>query len=122
ALLGAMADTAVAYVSDQAHSSLARAARTLGFRPDQVRVLPTDASFRMRPGILAAAVEADERAGRQPLFVAATAGTTNTGAIDPFSELAAFAHARGLLLPVDVVYGAFAALADRWRAAIPGLE
>jgi len=121
ALLGAMTETAVAYVSDQAHSSLARAARTLGFRPDQVRVLPTDAGFRMRPGVLAAAVEADVRAGRQPLFVAATAGTTNTGAIDPLSELSAFCRSRGLWLHVDGAYGAFAALTDRGREALTGL-
>ena len=121
ALLGAMTDTAVAYVSDQAHSSLARAARTLGFRADQVRVLPTDPGFRMRPDILAAAVEADERIGRQPLFVGATAGTTNTGAVDPLPELARFCRARGLWLHVDGAYGAFAALTARGREALAGL-
>jgi aromatic-L-amino-acid decarboxylase len=121
ALLGAMTDTAVAYVSDQGHSSLARAARTLGFRADQVRVLPTDARFRMRADVLAAAVQADEGAGRQPLFVGATAGTTNTGAIDPLPELAAFCRARGLWLHVDGAYGGFAMLTDRGREALTGL-
>ena len=121
ALLGAMTDTAVAYVSDQAHSSLARAARTLGFRADQVRVLPTDRDFRMRPDILAAAVDADERAGRQPLFVGATAGTTNTGAVDPLPDLARFCRARGLWLHVDGAYGAFATLTERGREALAGL-
>src|SRR4051794_12041734 len=59
--VGAMRDDLVAYVSDQAHSSLARAARALGFRPDQLRVLPVDRDFRMVPRVLRAAVEADRR-------------------------------------------------------------
>jgi hypothetical protein len=82
ALLGAMSERVVAYVSDQAHSSLARAARVLGFRPEQVRVLPTDARYRMPPDALLGAMDADLRAGRQPLFVSASAGSTNTGAED----------------------------------------
>ena len=51
-LIGPMDDRAVVYMSDQAHSSLARAARALGFRPDQVRVIPTDRVARMRPDSL----------------------------------------------------------------------
>src|SRR5689334_1571370 len=64
ALLGPMTDKAVTYVSDQAHSSLARAARLLGFRPDQVRVVPTDGQRRLRPELLDAAIGADLAAGR----------------------------------------------------------
>ena len=71
-LLGAMSDQVVGYLSDQAHSSMARAARVLGFRPNQVRVLPVDDSYRMRPGALAAAMDADLRAGWRPLFVVAS--------------------------------------------------
>ena len=88
ALLGAMNDRVVVYVADQAHSSIARAARLLGFRPDQVRVLPTDGSHRLQPETVVAAIEADANAGRQPLFVSAAAGSTNTGAVDPLAELA----------------------------------
>jgi aromatic-L-amino-acid/L-tryptophan decarboxylase len=95
ALLGAMSEQVVAYVSDQAHSSMARAARVLGFRPHQLRVLPFDQGYRMRPGALAAAMDADVRAGRQPLFVAASAGSTSTGAVDPLPELAALCRERG---------------------------
>jgi aromatic-L-amino-acid/L-tryptophan decarboxylase len=51
-----MSEQVVAYVSDQAHSSLARAARLLGFRPNQVRVLPVDDDQRMRPDALAITV------------------------------------------------------------------
>jgi aromatic-L-amino-acid decarboxylase len=121
-LLGAMSDRVVAYVSDQAHSSMARAARTLGFRPDQLRVLPVDEGHRMRPEALAAAMDADERAGRQPLIVAASAGSTSTGAIDPLAALAALCRDRGVWFHVDAAYGGFAALTERGRRWLSGME
>ena len=120
--VGAMRDDLVAYVSDQGHSSLARAARVLGFRSDQLRVLPSDRAHRMRPGMLRAAVDADRKAGRTPLFVAASAGTTNTGAIDPLEELADLCAELGLWLHVDAAYGGFAVLTARGRAALAGIE
>lgn len=122
ALLGAMTDLAVIYVADQGHSSIARAARLLGFRSDQVRVLPTDEDQRLRVDALAAAVDADASAGRQPLLVAAAAGSTNTGAVDPLVEIAALCRERGLWLHVDGAYGAFAALRERGRDALAGIE
>ncbi|MEA2361135.1 MAG: aromatic-L-amino-acid/L-tryptophan decarboxylase [Thermoleophilaceae bacterium] len=121
-LAGPMSDELVAYCSDQAHSSIARAARALGFRPEQVRVLPTDDRFRLRPDALAATMEADVAEGRRPLFVAAAAGTTNTGAVDPFAELAQIAHRHGAWLHVDGAYGGFAALTERGSAALAGME
>jgi hypothetical protein len=93
-----MSDQVVAYLSDQAHSSMARAARVLGFRPNQVRVLPVDDGYRMRPEALAAAMAADLRARRRPLFVAANAGATSTGAVDPLPELAAVCREGGVTL------------------------
>jgi aromatic-L-amino-acid/L-tryptophan decarboxylase len=122
ALLGAMSDQVVAYLSNQAHSSMARAARVLGFRPNQVRVLPVDGEQRMRPDALAAAMAADLRAGRRPLFVAANAGATSTGAIDPLPELAALCRERGVWFHVDAAYGGFAALTERGRRWLAGLE
>ncbi len=93
-LVGTMSDRLVVYCADQAHSSNARAARILGFRPDQVRVLPVDDHFRMRPDALRAAMDADTRAGREPLFVTAAAGATSTGAVDPLAEIAAICRDR----------------------------
>ena len=122
ALLGPMSDGVVAYVSDQGHSSIARAARTLGFRPDQVRVLPTDDRFRMRAEALEAAMDADREAGLQPLFVSASAGATNTGAIDPLPELADICRARSVWLHVDGAYGGFAVLTEGGRGALAGIE
>ena len=121
ALVGPMSPRIVAYASDQTHSSLARAARHLGFRPDQIRVLPTDAEFRMRPEDLAAAMDADVAAGRIPFLVSANAGTTNTGAVDPLVALSGLCRERGVWLHVDGAYGGFAVLTERGRAALDGL-
>src|SRR5438128_2581087 len=117
AVVGAMSDRLVVYCADQAHSSIARAARILGFRPDQVRVLPVDARSRLRPDALVAAMEADVRAGREPLFVAAAAGSTSTGAVDPLQELGEICRERGVWLHGDAAYGGFAAIAERGRSA-----
>lgn len=121
-LIGPMADDVVLYVSDQAHASLARSARILGFHPDQVRVLPADELYRMRPEALESAITADRRAGRRPLFVAAAAGSTNTGAVDPFADIAAICRREGAWLHIDGAYGGFAVLTQRGRQLLAGLE
>ena len=119
-LAGSMRDDLVLYVSDQAHSSIARAARLLGFRPEQVRVLPSDASFRLTADTVRAAMDADRDRGLTPFGVAAQAGATNTGAVDPLEELASLCRERGVWLHVDAAYGGFAALVD--RSLVAGLE
>jgi aromatic-L-amino-acid/L-tryptophan decarboxylase len=120
ALAGAMRDDLVLYVSDQGHSSVARAARILGFRPEQVRVLPSDDAFRLAPETLLSAMEADTARGLTPFCVAAQGGATNTGAVDPLADLSAICRERGAWLHVDAAYGGFAVLAD--RSLLAGLE
>lgn len=115
-------DNLVIYASDQSHSSIARAARTLGFTPEQLRVLPVDDEFRMRPDAVAGAIAADRAAGRVPLAVCAAAGSTNTGAIDPLPELAEICRRDGIWLHVDAAYGGFAALTERGRRWLAGIE
>ncbi|HEY3727436.1 MAG TPA: aminotransferase class I/II-fold pyridoxal phosphate-dependent enzyme [Solirubrobacteraceae bacterium] len=121
-LLGSMSEQVVAYVADQTHSSVARAARLLGFRSDQLRILPTDSGHRLRLDALTGAIDADTQNGLRPLLVCANAGATNTGAVDPLTELAAICQDRGLWLHVDAAYGGFAALTERGRAQLSGLE
>jgi aromatic-L-amino-acid decarboxylase len=121
-LVGEQRDDLVVYVSDQGHSSLARAAKLLGFRRHQVRVLPTDETWRLPPEILIEAVDADRAAGRKPLLLCANGGTTNTGAVDPLQELASVCRDRELWFHVDAAYGGFAALTSRGRAALLGIE
>ena len=122
ALIGPMSPRIVMYTGDQTHSSVARAARHLGFRPDQLRVLPTDDDFRLRPQDVIAAIDADLAADRLPFLVSANAGTTNTGAVDPIGELADACHERGVWLHVDGAYGAFAVLTERGKRAMQGIN
>jgi glutamate/tyrosine decarboxylase-like PLP-dependent enzyme len=101
----------VVYASSEVHMSIPRAAALLGIGHSAVRHVPVDASFRMDVSRLERAVEQDLRAGRRPLAVVATAGTVNTGAIDPLRAIAEVARRHGLWMHVDGAYGALAALA-----------
>ena len=121
-VIGAMSDRIVAYVGDQAHSSLARAARTLGFRADRVRVLPVGQDLRLSPQELESAIAVDRAQGLQPFFVSAAGGATNTGVVDHLPELADVCRRESVWLHVDGAYGGFAALTDRGRAELAGIE
>jgi aromatic-L-amino-acid/L-tryptophan decarboxylase len=96
-----------------------KSAELLGLGSEAVRVLPTDAAFRMDVNALASAVARDRAAGLAPFCVSATAGTVGTGAFDPLDALADFCAAQGLWLHVDGAYGAIAAavpeVAERCR-------
>jgi glutamate/tyrosine decarboxylase-like PLP-dependent enzyme len=96
--------------------------RVLGFAAEQVRALPVDEAYRLRPDALEAAVESDVRAGRQPFLVVANAGTTNTGAIDPLADIARIAAERDLWLHVDAAYGGFTVLTERGKRWLAGIE
>jgi glutamate/tyrosine decarboxylase-like PLP-dependent enzyme len=121
-LVGPMNERVVAYASDQAHSSVARAARLLGFRPEQLRILPAGEDLRLRPEMLARAIEADLIAGRVPLFASVLAGSTNTGAIDPLLPLAEVCREHGVWLHVDAAYGGFTTLTERGKQALRGIQ
>lgn len=114
--------SAVAYVSDQTHSSIAKGLHIIGFRADQVRKVPSDAAFRMDAGALRAAIAEDSAAGKKPFAVIATAGTTNTGSIDPLPEIAAICRAYGLWMHVDGAFGASVLLSKRYRHLLFGIE
>jgi aromatic-L-amino-acid decarboxylase len=110
----------VAYLSDQAHASVVRALAALGFA--DVRILPADDDGRLAASVVSAAVAEDRAAGRRPGFLVATAGTTNTGVVDPLAELAELAAAEALWFHVDGAYGAAAAISPRGRRVLAGLE
>lgn len=109
------------YASDQAHHSVLKAALLAGFPAGNVRVLPSDDAFRLRPGDLRRAVREDRAAGCQPFLVVASAGTTNTGAIDPLDDIADVAAEENLWMHVDAAYGGFFVLTERGRLAMRGL-
>jgi glutamate/tyrosine decarboxylase-like PLP-dependent enzyme len=112
----------VVYLSDQGHSSLERAARIAGIPAENLRRIPTDEAFRMRPGALATAIRRDREDGYRPLLVCANAGATNTGAVDPLDAIGAMAREEGLWFHVDAAYGGFAVLTPEGRASFRGIE
>ncbi len=113
---------AVAYTSSEAHHSVAKALRLAGLPPRALRQLPVDRHLRIDPAALVAAIADDRRAGRRPFLIIAAAGTTNTGAVDPFPELAAIARREGLWLHADGAYGGAFALCDEGRRRLVGLH
>ena len=115
-------ERATVYMSDQSHSALSRAAFIVGIRRDCIRMIPSDADFRMDMAALARAVAADREAGLSPIAVAANAGTTGTGAIDRLEEMADFCVAEGLWLHVDAAYGGFAVVTERGKRLLRGIE
>src|SRR5437667_179415 len=81
---------------------------------------PAGADHRLRPAAGAAAMDADARAGLQPLFVVASAGSTNLGVVDPLGDLAEVCRERGAWLHANAAYGGFAVLTERGRRALAG--
>lgn len=112
----------VVYLSDQTHASIPRGLRAMGTPPEHLSFVPTDGELRMDPAALQEAIEADRAAGRRPGILVATSGTTNTGAVDDLPALAAICAAQGIWLHVDGAYGGAAALSERGRSAMPGLD
>ncbi|HXE74319.1 MAG TPA: pyridoxal-dependent decarboxylase [Candidatus Xenobia bacterium] len=110
------------YVSEQAHSSMEKAAIVLGIGLEGVRKIPVDAEFRMRPDDLAAAIEEDQRAGWQPFAVVATVGTTSTTSVDPVRPIADICAQHKLWLHVDAAYAGPAAILPERRWILDGCD
>ena len=112
----------VVYTSDQAHSSVPRAAWIAGISRTHVRRVASDERCRMRPPALADAMRRDHEAGLIPFLVVATAGTTSTGAVDPLHEIADVCASARTWLHVDAAYAGFASLTQRGRTLLAGIE
>ncbi len=112
----------VIYTSPQAHSSVEKAALLAGFGRGQVRQVPVDATFAMRPDALAAAVRADRAAGRGPCAVVGTCGSTATTAFDPLGALAEVAREHGMWLHVDAAMAGSAMILPECRPLWDGIE
>lgn len=110
------------YCSEDAHSSVDKAAVTLGIGLENVRRIPMDRRHRMRPDALAAAVANDRLTGALPIAVVATAGTTSTTAVDPIDEVAEVCERENLWLHVDGAYGGSAAILPELRHLFIGWE
>jgi glutamate/tyrosine decarboxylase-like PLP-dependent enzyme len=101
----------VVYASEQIHMAVPKAVAMLGIGRENLRYIPCDDSYRMIPSELERAIREDEERGRPAISVVASAGTVNTGAVDPLREIAEIAHGHGIWMHVDGAYGALAALA-----------
>lgn len=113
---------ATLYVTEHTHHSVTKAARIAGLPAAAVRVVPTTGHLRMDVAAAAALLAQDRAAGHRPFLLVASAGTTDTGSIDPLRPLAELAEREGLWLHVDAAYGGLFALTDRGRARLHGLE
>jgi aromatic-L-amino-acid/L-tryptophan decarboxylase len=116
--LGADIRRGVLYTSDQAHHSVLKAAKLAGIMPDRVRAIASDACFRLPAEALHDTIATDRRSGLTPFAVVSTAGTTNTGAVDPLEAIADVCAAEGLWHHADGAYGAFFNLVDDLRATV----
>lgn len=110
------------FMSDQTHSAVERAARIIGVRQDGIFRITSDGGFRLPVGALEQAVTSARARGYAPIAICANAGTTNTGAVDPLPEIAAFCSRERTWLHVDAAYGGFAVLCERGRALLAGLQ
>lgn len=110
------------YTSEQSHSSIEKGAIAVGIGQDNVRKIPTDGDFRMRPDALEAAIQSDRAAGRRPCCVTATVGTTSTTSVDPVPAIADICARHGIWLHVDAAYAGSAALAPEFGWAFAGCE
>lgn len=112
----------VLYLSAEGHTCLRKAAEILGVGSENMRSIPVDDCFRLDVAALKNVVAQDRARGLRPFCVAASAGTVNTGAIDPLDQLADFCAEQNLWLHVDGAYGAFGILAPEKTARYKGLE
>lgn len=110
------------YTSEQAHSSIEKAAMVLGLGQTGCRKIPTDENFSMDADALVAAIEEDITNGWKPFMVAASVGTTSTTSSDPVARLAEICQQYDLWLHVDGAYGGLMAIVPEFRSVLAGCE
>ena len=113
---------AVIYLSDQAHSSNIKAITVLGFKKEQVKILPTDLEFKFSINKLKNEIAKDKLEGKKPFCIIASAGTTNTGTVDPLDTLADICEKENLWFHIDGAYGAAAILSKKGSRTLRGIE
>ena len=110
------------YCSAETHSATEKGARIAGIGTANVRKLPVDASFAMRPEALEAALAADLAAGRQPVCVVATLGATGSGGIDRLAPIGEVCRRHGVFLHVDAAWAGSALILPEYRWMLDGIE
>ena len=112
----------VVYLTTQTHYSVAKAVILAGFPERCLRMVPVDSHWRMDPAALQSMIEEDRAAGLLPFMVVGTAGTTNTGAVDPLGAITEIAERENLWVHVDAAYGGFFMLTEAGRNILGGIE
>jgi aromatic-L-amino-acid/L-tryptophan decarboxylase len=120
--LGEQIAAGTLYVTVHTHHSLLKAARIAGLPAAAVRPVPTDTDLRMDLHAADTMIRADRAAGRHPFLIIGTAGSTDTGTIDPLPGIADLAARHGLWFHVDAAYGGAFQLTDRGRDRLAGIE
>ncbi|HEY4190849.1 MAG TPA: aminotransferase class I/II-fold pyridoxal phosphate-dependent enzyme [Candidatus Limnocylindrales bacterium] len=110
------------YASTEAHSSIDKACMTLGLGRAAVVKIPVNEAYEMDAEALAAAIEADHHAGRRPVAIVATVGTTSSTSADPVTAIADVASREGIWLHVDAAYAGVVALLPERRAPFAGWD
>ncbi|HEU5474449.1 MAG TPA: aminotransferase class V-fold PLP-dependent enzyme [Actinophytocola sp.] len=119
--LGPDFGTGTVYVTEYTNHCVAKAARIAGIRPDRVRIVPTTRDLRMDVAAALRMISADRAEGLRPFLIVGTAGSTDTGTVDPLVDLAALARREDLWLHVDAAYGGFFQLTRRGRERLVGI-
>ncbi len=122
AIKGRDIDKTVAYATEQVHHSVTKALRIAGLKEVVLRYVQMDERFRMRADSIQKTIESDKRAGLRSWLVIASGGTTDTGAVDPLSDIGEIARDSGLWLHVDAAYGGFFVLCDDGRRILAGID
>ncbi len=112
----------VMYTSEQSHSSIEKGAIAIGIGQKNVRKVPTDAEFRIRPEALAEMVERDLASGLRPFCAVATVGTTSTTSVDSVAKIADITDRHGMWLHVDSAYAGPTAILPEFRWIFEGIE
>lgn len=112
----------VFYMTPQVHHCIQKSIRIIGMRESIIRYIPMDERFRMRTDILSEKIKADKAAGLQPFMVVGSAGTTDTGAIDPLQAIGEIARREDLWFHIDAAYGGFFMLSQKLKPAFAGVK
>jgi glutamate/tyrosine decarboxylase-like PLP-dependent enzyme len=113
---------AIIYLSDQAHSSNIKAINILGFKKEQVRIIPTNLEFKFSINKLKNAIAKDKIEGLKPFCLIASSGTTNTGTIDPLEELAVIAKKENIWFHIDGAFGGAVILSKKGKKILKGID
>lgn len=112
----------VFYMTPQVHHCVQKSIRIIGMNESIIRYIPMDDQFRMHPDLLAEQVSKDKEAGLLPFMVVASAGTTDTGAVDPLEQIGIIAQQEDLWFHIDAAYGGFFMLSEQLKPIFKGVE